>query len=357
MKTPLNLRALIDKNHRIILSGIGVFYKKRTEAIFDENRNSFSPPREDIGFSYNLSESNDDYGNLSTQEITYITELSADLKAQLRENGSADIANLGKLKRKGDVVVFEKLSDSEDFNNSFFGLPTLKIEKDSASVNHNTTASVTPEPVKNEESFSLAEQALSVATPQEDMDNEEPAKSKTWLYIFLIIVILALSGSALYLYRPDLVAKAIEQVNQLTSSKQIEEKQQPAVIDSLAKLKADSIYNEQINIEQELKDSGFEAERVKDSTSISIEPKPATNKPSIRYEIIISAWRTEAKALTELKRLRANGIDAHILDDGGLLVKISAASFYNKEEAEKELKRIQEEINSEAFIRPIKLLN
>lgn len=343
MEISFNLRTLIEKNNRVPLPGIGAFYKKRTEGFFDENKNSFFPPKEDISFHYNPNELNDS-GEVSDAENGFIGSLTDKIKEAFSNSGEISIENLGKLKKKGDVIVFEK---SVDLNSSFFGLPVLVIPKEELK---QVPVPVTiTESTENNTNFSLAEQALSVAI-EDNYIPEEETRPKTWLYILLTLIILALGGFAVYQYRPDLVENAWKEVYPYPKPAATA----PVVIadtDSLNKQIADSIYKEQIDIEEELKKQGLNAEKVKDSATIIIEAKPITNKATTRYEIVISAWRTESKALSEIKRLKAFGIDAHVVrDSDDSMKKISVGSFYHMADAEKELKKIKQEINPEAFI-------
>ncbi|ADY52473.1 Sporulation domain-containing protein [Pseudopedobacter saltans DSM 12145] len=358
MEIPLNLRALIEKNNRVILPGIGAFYKKRTEGFFDENRNSFYPPKEDISFSYNLIE-RADQSSYSEAEVNFITSLTDKAKESISKSGEFYLKDLGNLKRKGDVIVFEKTLDQHNFNSSFFGLPVLDLPKEEPKpvlIPESVSVIATTPYVNTNQGFSLAEQALSVSMESESEPVVSESKSKIWLFSFLILIILGLGGFAFYQFNPQIVDNVWKQLN----PDQKINTAPPTVVkidsDSLDKQIADSIYNQ--NIETELANQGFEAEKLKDSADISIQKRTVPNPNGIRYEIIISAWRTEAKALSELKKLRANGIDAHIVDDaGGLMIKISAATLYSKEDAEKELRRIREELNPEAFIKPFKSLN
>lgn len=357
MEIPFNLRALINKHNRVALPGIGAFYKKRTEGFFDEHRNCFFPPKEDISFSYNANENSDPHLETET-ELNFVSTLTQKIKEAIIQSGEFGIEDLGNLKKKGDVIVFEKTLDQHNFNSSFFGLPTLEIPKEEVKETQVIISSPSPVNLSTESesistNFSLAEQAMSVsvASPKEEI--EEP-KFRTWLYVILCLIILGLGGFAFYQFRPDIADNIWKQLYPEPKPKMIT----PALAidsDSINKQLADSIYDN--HIEAELANQGFQAEKVKDSTDVTIQPRTVPNQHSIRYEIIISAWRTEAKAQSELQKLRANGIDAHIVDDDGLMIKISAATLYSKEEADKELKRIREELNPEAFIKPIKSLN
>ena len=342
MEIPFNLRTLLEKNSQVVLPGIGVFYKKRTEGFFDENRNSFFPPKEDITFNYNPNAI--DTETASEKENSFIANLAKTINEAIFGTGEIAIEGLGNLKKKGDVIVFEKTIAQDNINSSFFGLPVLSLPEEKVEPQIAVPNVVTP--LQTAENFSLAEQALSVSLADTQLE-EENLKSITWLYVLLSLIILALGAFAVYQYQPSIIDDIRNQLN--PEPKKVIVPVATIDTDSISKQIADSIYNQEI--EAELKKQGFEAEKAKDSVDVSIQTKVVPKKNATRYEIIVSAWKSESKALTVLKNLKENGIDAHIVKDSSRLMpyKISVATLYTIEQREKELKRVREELNPEAF--------
>jgi len=352
MEISFNIKDLLEKNNQVILPGLGSFYKNRIEGFFDEAKNTFFPPKETIAFT--TSETNHQSGqdslitficnskNMSSASATYIlSKYVEDLKKVFNETGELSFKDIGKLKLQDSEIILET-EESEKSGSSFFGLPVFTLPKAE-------TESTISQPETN---FTLAEQALSTAVSDEELLESKP-KSKTWLYILLSIIILALSLSTLYFLRPDIYHSIF---NANINNPEIKNVIPVTTPEERETIIADSIYKD--NIVKNLESGGFEVENVKDSSDIAINEKVVPNKNNIRYEVIIAAWQTRPKAETHLKKLRENGIDAHIVEDAdGLMIKISAATLYNQQDAEKELNRIREELNPEAFIKPIKPLN
>ena len=161
-----------------------------------------------------------------------------------------------------------------------------------------------------------------------------------------------------YYTQPETFKNLFTIVNKVPKKVQATIKPQIKVADSSELKKADSIYN-QTDISSDLAARGFEVEKekVKDSTAISIKKKLIPKKATIRYEIIIGLYLKKNDAIKRVALLKSNGINAFIVEDSdGPMIKISTATFYDEAAANKELKRIREDINPEAFIKPVKNL-
>lgn len=379
MEISFNLTDIIEKNGRVTLPGIGSFYKKRVEGFFDDARKTFFPPKETIEFSVStqekdLSDTISYFSNANhiseTSAHTILKQYADNLKNNLTSQGKASIKDLGVLKQEGTTIVLEGKKDLQSGLLSF-GLPPISITLPEVKEQPEDTKTATPNKEHSEtsnkevfpESYSLAEQALSVAVlpEEEEKTHEEPTSSKTrtWIHILLIIIVLLLGLQTLYLTRPEIIDDAVEKIQQQFMNKN----EAPAAvieteIEEIEIQKADSIYTE--DIEEQLKAHGFEADKVKDSADIVVisQEKNITHIPTVRHEIIVSSWQTKSKAEEEVKKLRAKGMDAHIVEDaGGLLrYKISVATFYNQNDAKEELKRILEEASHpQAYIYSFKI--
>jgi hypothetical protein len=201
------------------------------------------------------------------------------------------------------------------------------------------------------ETYSLAQQALSTAMPDEEMVEEK--RSITSLVFMIIAVVILASLVGLYFAKPDIYKNLIIEVQQSFASK-LEPPKKKVVAPTIQQEdlnKADSIYNSTSDdIEANLKAQGFEVEKTKDSTNVVVNTKPIPKAGNFRYEIIIGHYQLEEDAIKRAKQLKSYGIDARVLDDrDGPMIKITGATLYDNESAEKELKRIQKEINPGAF--------
>jgi hypothetical protein len=352
MEISFNIKDLLQNNNQVILPGLGVFYKNRIEGFFDEAKNAFFPPKETIEFTPSetsgITESEDplltficNSKNVSRVSATYLLEKYVeDLKKRFQETGELTFEDVGKLKLQDSKIVLEA-EESEKTGTSFFGLPVFTLPERTV---ENTTLSL---PDTN---FTLAEQALSAAVSDEELAPEP--KSKSWLYILLLLIIVALGLCTLYLLRPDIYNNILHPNQHQPEIKNVIPVVTPEERETLI---ADSIYKD--DVVKNLESGGFDVEKVKDSTDVTVNKKVVPNNNNIRYEIIIAAWQTRSKAEAHLKKLKENGINAHIVEDAdGLLVKISAATLYNQQDAEREEKRIREELNPEAYTKPIRTL-
>jgi cell division septation protein DedD len=359
MDISFNIKDILEKHDLAILPGLGVFYKKRQDGFFDENLLVFHPPKEIIQFSTVTPEEVEnpviDYichtRKVSPASADYLlNQFITQLKDILAQQKELPLNGLGKLVAHDGDLVFEEEKALET-NLSYFGLPIVNIKPDAIVESKVILEDLEEEKVEEQTSFSLAEQALN-ASLSGSTEVKEKKKPKKWLFILIPVMLALISVFALYFFNPDLYNQYFNpnlnnQDVKVVVPVGVTQEQQDSSL-------ADSVYNE---IEKNAKAQGLEIEKVKDSTNVTISNKAVPNKSGIRYEIIIAAWQTRAKAEDEVKRLKANGINAFIVEDAdGPMIKISAATFYNKAEADVELKRIREELNPEAFIKPIKPL-
>lgn len=367
MDISFNIKDILEKNNLAILPGLGVFYKKRLEGFFDENMLVFHPPKEIIQFSVTEPEESEnpvlDYichtRKVSIASADYLlNQFVTQLKDILAQQKELPLNGLGKLVELDGNLVFEEEKALET-NLSYFGLPLVNIKSDNIVESKVILEDLENEKIEEQASFSLAEQALNASLSASTEVNEKK-KSKKWLFILIPVILVLISALALYLFNPDLYNQYF---NPNLNNKDVKvvlpvgvtpEQQGGAAISQQDSSLADSVYNE---IEKNAKAQGLEIEKVKDSTNITVSNKAVPNRAGIRYEIIIAAWQTKAKAEQHVKKLKENGINAFIVEDAdGPMIKISAATFYNKAEADAELKRVREELNPEAFIKPIKPL-
>ncbi|WP_026902596.1 SPOR domain-containing protein [Pedobacter glucosidilyticus] len=359
MDISFNIKDILDKHSLVILPDLGVFYKKRQEGFYDDQKQAFCPPKEIIGFSNIIPEESQNPAleyicktrKVSMASADYLlNQFVSELRDILNQKNELPLQGLGKLIKKDEVLVFEEEKAIET-NLAYFGLPLVSL------TTHNETESTKDKHEEEELSFSLAEQALQASLPITDGTHKR--KSNRWIFIFIPVIVVLITALSLYFIRPDLYNqyfnpnlyskdnKVVVPIGLPQENSRIGISQKDATI-------ADSVYNE---IEKNAKAQGLEIEKIKDSTNVTISNTAVPNKSDIRYEIIIAAWQTRAKAEDQVKKLKANGINAFIVEDAdGPMIKISAATFYNKAEAEAELKRVREELNPEAFIKPIKPL-
>ena len=340
--SPYLLELLVDKN-QVTVPGLGKFFKKIIPGYYHQESKSYMPPSGAIDFTaeyihddklvHYISAKN----NLSlTSSYAVLDEYIRDIKNTLKTD-QLTISGIGILK-SDDGKISLSSTPSPNLNIASFGLPIIDTQSELLLGS-------------NQDTYSLAQQALSTAMPDEEMVEEKRSVTSLVLMIIAVAIIASLAG--LYYAKPDIYKNLIIEIQQSFVSKAEALKKEVITpkIQEEDLNKADSIYNSTPDdIEANLKAQGFEVEKSKDSTDVVVNTKPIPKAGNFRYEIIIGHYQLEEDAIKRAKQLKSYGIDARVLDDrDGPMIKITGATLYDNELAEKELKRIQREINPEAY--------
>lgn len=110
----------------------------------------------------------------------------------------------------------------------------------------------------------------------------------------------------------------------------------------------DSLFN---NLSDSVKEAAFDTAIVFDEISeISSVAEPDAAEGNFRYYIVAGCFRDEVNADDLVRSLKSRGFNAEKFGKIGNLYAVSFASFDNKEPAVKELKRIREEMQPEAWM-------
>jgi hypothetical protein len=340
--SPYFIELLKEKN-QVTVPGLGKFYKKIIPGYYHQESKSYYPPSGIIDFTTEYL--HDDKlvhliglkNNFSlTSAYAVLDEYLRDIKNTLKTD-ELNLEGIGVLKSDNGKITLTS-TPLPNLNIASFGLPAIDTQSELLLGTDNET-------------YSLAQQALSTAMPDEEMVEEK--RSITSLVFMIIAVVILASLVGLYFAKPDIYKNLIIEVQQSFASKPEPPKKKVVAptIQQEDLNKADSIYNSTSDdIEANLKAQGFDVEKTKDSTNVVVNTKPIPKAGNFRYEIIIGHYQLEEDAIKRAKQLKSYGIDARVLDDrDGPMIKITGATLYDNESAEKELKRIQKEINPGAF--------
>ncbi|MFC5284864.1 SPOR domain-containing protein [Pedobacter alpinus] len=342
---------IVEKDH-VTVPGLGKFLKKRTNGYYDSEAKIFYPPSGEIVFSTDYMHDDKLVHLISQKTASSLTNAYAILDEYIREikvalkTSSVVLKGIGELKHDDGKLLFQSEKET-NVSKAYFGLPPVDTQSERLIG-------------KDSETYSLAQQALNTSFPDEYLEDEQ---KRGWVAITMgIIAVAALTAIiGLYFAKPNFYKDLINQIQTTTVKPSTTpvlplNKQLPNV--EAVKI-ADSIYNS-TDVEGNLKAQGFEVEKVKDSTNISINKKVVPAKGKFKYEIIIGLYPRREDAVKRVSQLKANGIDAHIVDDEGagvtMMTKISGATLYNDADAEKELQRILQELNPQAYKLPILIL-
>ena len=353
MEIGLYIAELLGEQDEVSVAGLGTFFKERVAGTFDKHSNLFYPP------SYHLSFKRDVFSfsglseyismkrslSISSSEelIKKFTETILDV---LNGSDAVEINHLGSLFKINDQLSF-KSSESFGIADKFYGLKTIP--------ELNTVLAL---PTKNEIIPELSENNYLVEDEEVEEEIFEPVP-KARLVPILVISILAIIASLLALFYfdksfnhfvKDILSPKIKSVSV------IEPIIDTAVTESMP---SDSIIEKPDSNEMKINRPQNEIKPIVEAkqAEVSLEEKIPVSNQEMSFEIIVAAFSRKIDAETYIKEMSAKGFTAKVVENlPGKMMKISLGTFTEEEPATIELKRIQKEINKDAWIARVKPL-
>lgn len=290
----------------VTVPGFGAFLTHRESAKMHSSTHTFYPPKKVVSFNEQLQNNDGLLANYiaEVEKIPYATatiNISSKVKAlksYLVEGETIEFTNIGELALNTDGKILFNPSNHINYLTDAFGL------------SHFTSLDITREVYK--ETITAVEEKIPIAfTP-------EKRNTTNWLkYAATAVILLGLSGFVGASYYKT----TIENHNQLA---------------------------------QESANNQLEA-KVQQATFIISNPLPAAtlsvNKQSGNYHIVAGAYRVEANSNKKIKQLRAKGYKARAIGANRYgLHEVVYASFDNREDAQRELFKIRNSHNSDAWL-------
>jgi len=355
MEIGLYIAELLGEQDKVSVAGLGTFFKQRIAGSFDKHSSLFYPPsyhlsfKEDVFSFSGLSE----YISLkrslsisSSEEL--INKFTDSIHDILKSADAVEINHLGSLYKKNENLAF-KPSDSFGIADKFYGLkPIFELK----------SAIVSPliiEEIKAEiPEYKVEEEAID---SEEEIYYQAP---KARILPILMISILAITASLIALFYFD---KSFNQfIKDIISSNL-----KPAtVIEPIKNLSTTAVVTLNSNKVAPLDSSGIKKVAIQEESkpevtvkpvTASVEEKIPTLKQDISYEIIVAAFSRKIDAETYVREMSSKGFKAKIVENmPGKMMKISLGTFTEEDLANIELKRIQKEINKDAWIARVKPL-
>lgn len=317
-----HLAVLIKEKKRVIVPGLGTFYKVQLPAKYDSASESFLPPTERIDFKPEFVADQTLLNFISRFEDTdpasvnpFLQEFVNNLNDLLNSTELIKIDALGTFEKSGNSFLFEA-DDTLKNNPAYFGLKPQKETKITASASN---LKAVDEEEEEEIDF------------EEGIEYQNSGKKKALFVLILVLIAFA----AIQIFYPNFwsatnkpepaITKAPEPIIKIDSVQAIDSS---AVKDSSNVLKTDTI------------------------------AAPAIQTPTTTtYEIVVAAFGKRSEADAFIKQLAGKGITARALPNRTKeYIKISTGSFTDQKLAEAELKRIQTELSKGAWMYKIKPL-
>lgn len=353
MEIGLYIADLLGEQDEVSVPGLGTFTKIRIPGTYDRVNNSFRPPSYQFSFKnsisgfYPLREYICYKEGLSTSSAEdLIKKNAADILEQINLGENAEIKHLGVLSRNNDILRFKALQELED-SGIFYGLKPLPDIVTPAS------AGITEE--EKEEIREITEPEDSV---EEYDEHQERSSGFRYITAIILFIVLLLGGAIFLYFNNDNFNKTILNIaSGILHKKESllhEKTDSTPVIDTISQ-SADSsaiTADSSMNLSDTVKQSGGQAAADAASQTLS---SLSADKEVIGYEIIGAAFARKSEADEYINLLSSKGIKVKIADNmPGKMLKISFGSFQDEESAQKELTRIQKEINKDAWIARIK---
>ncbi|TKC04586.1 hypothetical protein FA048_19175 [Pedobacter polaris] len=381
----LYLTELLQTRKTVGIVGLGTLYKKKSPGKYDAEKHAFVPPSYNLTFTTEVNEQ-EELANFISQKrnITvdsakyYISEFAERIQSELADQQESNLESLGKLKLVNDQITF--IPEQEGgIGFEFYGLPEInEIQKNDEALEINSSDAEESLLEEIEEENRLEEEnpgqeteedleenvlindeqevyeeiaevqnqektyhnlndsppiieAVEEQEKEEPLDEvgiaqedeyieEEPKNGMPFFMKFLIAFLIFVAlGAIVYFVNPQFFNNYF---NKNSTGKQ-ETGVQTLPNDSLNN-KVDTSQVDSVAKNNDLVKLSIDTGAVAiDSSKVTI------------YEVIVSAENSKAKADATIARLTKKGLKAKVANMPGRLMKISAATFLDKDLADK----------------------
>ncbi len=345
------IRDLLFTHDRVILSNFGAFIAKYCPATIDEKNNTMTPPRKDIVFDPTITK---DGGLLRNYMIKHEKISNADAEKQIMEYVKTikSKLNAGKKVKFVELGTFEK-----DKHNKliFTYMPSENLLPDSYGM----------------AAIELPEESSKSIVKAEHIAPDDKKKSKKRfrvLWILLIILgILLLSGTAIYIFKPQWVKQGREYVagwfnKNADTAEDHSDKNNSKKEADFDNNKSDENQNKKENdeLDNTLVPESTDSSRGNDKPSRKHKNSDDTNdaNPNILVKsprrgysyLVIGSLPTAEAAEEQRLELKNKGIDADIIIGGTGKYRLSVGEFKDFREANRYFNEFHYKYNIDTWL-------
>lgn len=344
MKIVQYISELIQNNGSITIPDFGSFILKDTSSRIDNNKKTVLPPSKVLTFDENIKDNDGvliDFivkaeGLSKESAEDAIKKFVQQLKTLLGSGKTVEFRNIGKLHLNHKKQVVFDYDSKATYVSESFGLAPVKYK----------TLSKTKEskPMKDIET-----------EPKEKKPKKKFPKAAIWLIIILTPIIAAAVLAFLY---PDktkeLYSNSKEYVSGLFKKSEPDKnvKNIAVINDTLKNSKKDSV-------KKNVTDTAVNKKPVENPSNGRVENnnKKNTNKikpttdPTNKFHIIVGCFQSKANAEKFFKTIEGKGYSPRFFEAGSDgLYKVSCNSYSTREEANKELRKVVNDLGAGAWI-------
>lgn len=352
---------LLKLHPEVSVPGMGLFRKDRIPASFDQEKDSFVPPKRivilfaDAGSDLLIRHAIREQEQVSDNKARELLDLAVNaLLARLENQGSVTLDGVGYLQYQegtlsltGTDTAYPGLKATED------RLPADDQEKVPETAEETKEETVVTDAVIEEEVVEpISTEAEEIHAevledkPEDELEattypdnNEEAAAGKPGLWIWLVsgIILIGLAAAAWWYYHRSIPADAPAGIDSAIAAGAADSIRQQQIADSLAAQAAqpDTLANDSATV---------------DSAHMKTDPKALAG--TISYEIIIASFPTMEKAEQYVARMNKKGYHMRAIKSKmpGNRKKVSYGSYLSEVEAYHALTKVQQELTKDAWI-------
>lgn len=337
----LYIKEALQDKREICLPGIGTFTKERIPAFFNDLKQCFMPPAQNIVLNDKQQES--DYSLIEfiakkeginfEESRSKLKQSISELEYEFENKEEILLKGLGILKKAGDHYEFTYYSPNPE--GTYNDYEPIEEVENLIPLKEKVNISASTANLNNNKEQLIEEPA----TYEEDL--EEETSSRKWLWPALALIACVAIGGFWFL-NPNFNFNDLLKTNKLiTSNNQITEQ---ATVETSAV--------QPNEIKSQAPESTEPIIQNTDSLLLSTPSEGMLRESQGRFEIIIAAFNTMEEAESYVNRTNAKGYNVYILKNNnpGNLNKISYGPFQTAEEADQALAKVREELTKEAWI-------
>ena len=338
MKIVQYIYELIQENGSLIIPDFGAFILKDTSTRIDNNKKIISPPSKVLTFDENIKDKDNtlvDY-IIKTDRISKeaaeegVFKFVYQLKSLLTSGKTIDFRNIGKLHLNHKKQIVFDVDSKVEYVSDSFGLTSIKIK----------TFAKTKETKQNE---------IKEKTPKVKKPKKKFPKAAIWI---IIIFIPIAAVTILAFVFPDKTKEIYS--NTKNSIINLFKKTEPDNKVKIIASNKDTLKNTvKINVVDTVSNKPIE-NNLENNSSKENKHKPEANTivdANKKYHIIVGCFQSKSNADNYFKTIEGKGYTPRMFEAGSDgLYKISCGSYSTREEANRELKKVFQDIGSQAWI-------